>query len=380
MTSQLKKINKVRIGDCVELVKIKCGIPNLTVFDISGINKEKEFFEPSKQVGKDTESYKVVPPECFACNLMHIGRDVVLPIAMNRTNKNKIVSPAYHVFRFIDETKLLKDYFFIFLNSSEKDRFFWFHCDSSVRDGMDWDVFCNIELEVPLVDIQKKYIEIYNGLLKNMHSYGAGLSELKLVCDSFVEQLRKAHKLKRVGDYISFRNEKNSDEKITLEQGINIKKEFIDPQRSNSSLKTRKIVRNGDIAYCTQLNNENIAIALREGPDCVVSSVYDIFYVKDTNLLNPKYLLLWINRSEFGRFVYWKSTGTSYEFLDGKNIENYMIPVPDLETQLSIVRIFESIEKRKSFYKQIKDLISTICPILIRGSLLEAKGGKSDAN
>ena len=154
------KINKVRIGDCVELLKIKCGIPNLTKDDVSGINREKEFFEPTKQVGADTSDYKVVPPGCFACNLMHIGRDVVLPVAINRTNKNKIVSGAYHVFKFINETKLLKDYFFIYLNSTEKDRFFWFHCDSSVRDGMDWEVFCNIELEVPSIEIQKKYCKI----------------------------------------------------------------------------------------------------------------------------------------------------------------------------------------------------------------------------
>ena len=139
-------LNKVKIGTFVELYSEACGIPNLTVNDVSGVNREKEFFEPSKQVGVDTSKYKVVPPNYFACNLMHVGRDVVLPIALNHSGKNKIVSPAYTVFRITDETIILKEYFFILLNSEERDRYFWFHTDSSIRDGMEWNVFCDVEI------------------------------------------------------------------------------------------------------------------------------------------------------------------------------------------------------------------------------------------
>ena len=67
---------------------------------------------------------------------MHVGRDVVLPIAYNHSEKNKIVSPAYFVFKFKKNEELLSDYFFLFLKSDERDRYFWFNADSSVRDGM----------------------------------------------------------------------------------------------------------------------------------------------------------------------------------------------------------------------------------------------------
>ena len=70
----------VRLGDCIEVFNVACGIPDLTVYDVSGVNRDKEFFEPSKQVGEDTSKYKIVPPDYFACNLMHVGRDVLLPI------------------------------------------------------------------------------------------------------------------------------------------------------------------------------------------------------------------------------------------------------------------------------------------------------------
>lgn len=44
----------------------------------------------------------------------------------------------------------------------------------------------------------------------------------------------------------------------------------------NSNPNGRKIVKHGMFAYYTQLNNENIAIAYRDGEDFVVSSVYDV--------------------------------------------------------------------------------------------------------
>lgn len=62
----------VRFCDYIKLVKIKCGISNLAPDDVSGINRDKEFFEPSKQVGGDTSSYKVVPPNsllAISCTL-----------------------------------------------------------------------------------------------------------------------------------------------------------------------------------------------------------------------------------------------------------------------------------------------------------------------
>ena len=62
-------LSKVKIGSFVEPYNEACGIAKLTPYDVSGINRDKEFFEPSKQVGADTSKYKVVPPDYFACKL-----------------------------------------------------------------------------------------------------------------------------------------------------------------------------------------------------------------------------------------------------------------------------------------------------------------------
>ena len=365
-------LSKCRLSDCVELYSERCGIPNLTEWDVSGVNKDKEFFEPSKQVGADTSNYKVVPVNYFACNLMHVGRDMVLPIALNHTKKDKYVSPAYTIFKIKDNTPVLREYFFIMLKSNEQDRYFWFHTDSSIRDGMSWDDFCDLEIALPPLDIQQKYVDVYNAMLANQQSYERGLEDLKLTCDAYIEELRRKTKSYPIGNYVHPYNEKNTDGLITLEQGINIEKKFITPQRSNDNFYGRKIVRTGQIAYCTQLNNANVAVALRTGPDCIVSGVYDVIEFNDKEHLLPEYLMLWLIRKEFGRFVYWASQGTSYEFLTYENLANYKIPVPDIKTQKCIVDVYNAYNARREIGEKLKSQIKDICPILIKGSIEEA--------
>ena len=174
----------------------------------------------------------------------------------------------------------------------------------------------------------------------------------------------------KIGDYIVPYNEKNTDESITLEQGINVEKKFITPQRSNSNLQGRKIVRHGQFAYCTQLNNSNVAIAYRDGDDCVVSSVYDVFEITRKEELLPEYLFVWLIRPEFGRYVYWASEGSAYEFLNYNNLANYMIPIPDIKVQQSIADIYNAYNTRNRINEQLKAQTKDICPILISGSLI----------
>lgn len=59
-------LTRYRLGDLIEKYDERVGNPDLTVNDVSGVNRDKEFFEPSKQVGANTSKYKVVPVGYFA--------------------------------------------------------------------------------------------------------------------------------------------------------------------------------------------------------------------------------------------------------------------------------------------------------------------------
>lgn len=366
------KLNKIRIGQHISLYKQVCNIPNLSKEQVSGINREKEFFEPTIQVGNDTSKYKVVPQNYFACNLMHVGRDIVLPIAMNRTNKDKYVSPAYTVFSLNDESIILKQYLFMLINSNEKDRFFWFHCDSSIRDGMDWDVFCNIELSVPSREIQKKYVAIYEGLLNNLKSYQKKLEDLKLVCDAYIEELRRNMPCETIGKYI-FKENKNSDGNISFVLGIG-QNGFMKPQKQpNESLKNYKILKNGDIAYAPPLYNvlTGALHCYRGKEKAVCSPIYEVFSCDEQSLI-PEYLTMWLKREEFKRYATYYALGVRQTF-DYQLMENIKIPIPKIDIQQSIVNIFDAYNKRKEIVEKLKEQIKNICPILIKGSLEEAK-------
>ena len=370
-------LNKVKIGSFVEKYSEKCGLSNLTVNDVSGINRDKEFFEPSKQVGANTSNYKVVPPNYFACNLMHVGRDKVLPISMNHTKENKIVSPAYTVFRITDETMILKEYFFMCLKSDEKDRFFWFNTDSSVRDGMDWEVFCDVELNLPSIDIQKKYVAVYKALLHNLEIYQSKLDDLKLVCDAYIENLRREIPCQKLKKYLCQSTEVNNGKfQVDSVRGISIKKEFIytKADMNNVSLNPYLLVRPNSFCYVpiTSRNGDKISIAINTSEETyIVSSSYVVFYINDTDTIYPRYLFLFLSRSEFDRYSRFNSWGSAREAFEWEALCELKIPIPDIKVQKSIVKIHDSLLKRTMIVENLKAKINEICPILINGAIRE---------
>lgn len=360
-------LTKYRIGQLIRVVDERnlFGINNFY-----GININKEFMPTVANIeGLDESNYKVVRKNRFVFSGMQTGRDECIRISMYMGDNPIIVSPAYTTFEIVAKENILPTYFFMVFLSKERDRLGWFYSDGSIRSNLDWDRFCDIQLNLPDIPTQQKYVDIYNTMVANQQAYERGLEDLKIVFTGYIEDLRRKGSLHKIGDYITPFNEKNRDELITLEQGININKEFITPQRSNSNLHGRKIVRHGQFAYCTQLNNANVAIAYRSGEDCVVSSVYDVFEITRKEELIPEYLLVWLIRPEFGRYVYWASEGSAYEFLNYNNLGNYKIPVPNINIQKAIAEMYTVYIERKRINEQLKTQIKDICPILIKGAL-----------
>ena len=333
------------------------------------LNTKKISTTKADVTSRDLSKFLVVRPGGFIFN--HRVHDK-LGLGYNTSDETYIFTNdyvAFYVKADVKETVLLPDYLYMWYLREEFDRYMLYKTYGSATLFFNWDNMCELEIELPPLAIQQKYVNIYKAMLSNQQSYERGLEDLKLVCDGFIEELRRSSDCKPIGDYVLPYNEKNTDGAITLEQGINIEKRFITPQRSNDNFFGRKIVRTGQIAYCTQLNNENVAVALREGPDCIVSGVYDVIDVVDKSKLLPEYLMIWLSRYEFGRFVYWASQGTSYEFLSYENLANYRIPVPQIEIQKSIAEIYKCYITRRSIAEQLKTQVKDLCPITDLSSL-----------
>lgn len=372
MSVNKKYSNLVRLGDYIEPCDERNSDEEYTLDDVRGISILKKLI-PTKADMQDVSlsPYKLLKPREFSYVTVTSRNGGKISLAINDSDETQLVSSSYLVFRSKNTEELLPEYLYILLSREEFDRLSRFNSWGSARETFDWSEFCRIQIPLPDPDIQQELVDTYNGL-KALAEQNEALSKpLNEACQAYIVDCKKKYPEVELGGYIDFFNEKNSDCKITLEQGINIYKVFINPQRSNSDLSSRIIVRKGQFAYCTQLNNENVAIAYRKGDDCVVSPVYNAFEIKKQykNILFPEYLFLWLKRKEFGRYVYWRSVGSAYEFLQEENIREYKIPIPPPGVQQAIVNIYNCAEEAKKIATEAREKIKTLCPALVQRAI-----------
>lgn len=362
---------KYKLGELIEQVKIKSGNPNHP--NISGINILKQFMA-SKNVGADTSKYLVVPKNNFACNLMHVGRDERIPIAMNYEDDDVVVSSAYFVFQVTKTQIIIPDYLNMIFQSPEFDRYAWYCTDASIRGNLEWGRFCDIEIDLPSLEIQEKYVAVYKAMLANQKSYEKGLEDLKLVCDATLDKFKRAFPFVSVGKLFNEIDERNSDGKITDAQGINISKVFMPSVASSADLSKYKIVKKGRFAYSSMQTgrDEVIRIALydKEKP-AVISPAYQVLEAKDEAL--PEYLMMWFSRAEADRYGWFISDGSVRASLELSRFFEIKIPVPPKEMQKSLVEIYKAYVTRREINEKLKNRIKDLCPILIAGSVKEAK-------
>lgn len=147
---------------------------------------------------------------------MQTGRDECIRISMYTKDHPIIISPAYTTFEIINQRIVQPTYFFMIFLSREKDRLGWFYSDGSIRSNLDWERFCEMELTLPDLPTQQKYVDIYNAMVANQQAYERGLEDLKTVFTSYIEELRRNDPVFPIGDYITLYNEKMEMEQSLL--------------------------------------------------------------------------------------------------------------------------------------------------------------------
>lgn len=178
---------------------------------------------------------------------------------------------------------------------------------------------------------------------------------------------------KRLGDYIRPVDVRNRGLKIHLSQGICNAKYFQNPKQVADNPETHKVVRTGQFAYnrATTRNGEKISIALREGPDCTVSSAYQVFEVVDENLINPKYLMMWFKRPEFDRLAIYYSHGSAHEFFEWEAMCDVMLPIPSITRQREIVSEYETLTNRIRLNNQMIQHLEATAQALYRKTFVD---------
>lgn len=369
-------LTKYKLGELIEQSDNRNSEELLSVDDVRGISTGKAFIETKANMnGVSVLSYKIVSEDEFAYVADTSRRGEKIALAYNSKEGRILISSIYTVFFVKKKDLLLSDYLFMYFNRPEFDRYSRFNSWGSARETFSWEDMCDIEIALPSLDVQQKYVNVYNAMLSNQQSYERGLEDLKLVCDAYIEDLRRQIPCEAIGPYIEERNEKNEGNVITLFQGVNVDHVFTEPKRVAEDSENGSVVRTGQFAFnkVMKAHNTKLPIALREGPDCVVSNSYQVFEVTNTNKLLPKYLLLWLNRDETQRYAGFISFGTTRDIFTFDDMKEISIPLPNISIQQSIVDIFACYQARSDINEKLKAQIKDICPILIKGSIEEGK-------
>ena len=366
-------LTKYRLGDLIEQCNERDNGTHV-VEDVRGISTGKEFIETKANMdGVSLSSYKVVRHGEFAYVADTSRRGDKIALAFNASEHEVLISSIYTAFR-VKSRLLLSDYLFMFFNRPEFDRFSRFNSWGSARETFDWNDFCDIDIALPPVSIQQKYIDIYNAMLANQQSYEHGLADLKLICDAYIEDLRKNHPIEAIGPYIERHNIKNGPNGTKKGLGGSTCIEFREPSSkvNRDELSNYKVVKPRQISFVQTTHNEKVfAYAFNNTPsDIVVTSVNEVFSV-DENKLLPEYLSMFFNRTEFDRYARFHSWGSARETFTWDDLIKVKIPIPEIAIQKSIVDIYNVYKRRKKLGEELKAQIQNICPILIKGSIEE---------
>ncbi|MDO4727468.1 MAG: restriction endonuclease subunit S [Bacteroidota bacterium] len=364
-----------KLGNIIQDIDLKNKSGKLNC--VLGVNIFKRFMPSvANLTNTDLTKYKVISKNQFATNIMHVDRDERLPIALYNDENPALVSPAYKVFEIKKGVEILPEYLMINFLRPEFDRYSWYLCDSSVRGGLEWSRFKEIQIPIiPLVE-QQKFVVLYKALLQNQAVYQNSLEDLQLICDSYIETLIKTEPKKRLGEYIEQVDNRNSDLKVKLAQGVSVDLEFITPKRIAENIANGKIVKKGEFAYNKVMKSEGtkLPIALRRGEDCVISSSYEVFKIKNNEVLLSEFLMLFLSRKETQRYAGYISWGTTRDIFSFDELSELMLPIPDIEKQQAIVTIYRTLETRKKLNEKLKESLQPLCPILMAG--VREKGEK----
>jgi type I restriction enzyme S subunit len=307
---------------------------------------------------------------------MQVGRDETIRLALYTDDYPAIISPAYLVIEVNDENELLPEYMMMWFQRPESDRYGWFISDSSVRASLEWERFCEIQMPIPHIDEQRKFVALYNGLLTNQKTYENSLADLQLICDSYIEKLIKTEQPKVLGEYIEQIEQRNSEKKYGEKdvRGVSNNKQFISTKANNAGRELEKfyVISPGDFVYNSRTTRMGDKIGLgynNTDKTFITSWNNSAFRIKKDKLgiLNPAFLYLFFYRSEFDRYVRFNSWGSSTELFSWEDMCNVKLPIPDIKVQEAIVTIYYTLETRKRINEQLKNTIKPLCPVLMRG-------------
>lgn len=360
----------VRLGEYIELVDernsdLKFGIP-----DVCGISNNKEII-PTKANITNTElhNFVVVEQDEFIYNSRTTRMGDKIGLGFNDTGKPLITSWNNTSFRIKAESKdvLLPLYLFIYFKRSKFDRYTRYHSWGSSTEIFSWDSMCEVKIPLPDIDTQQELVDTYNGLKALAEQNEALIKPLTEACQAYIVDCKKKYDEVELGGYIKQRREKFSGNESLPIRGVS-SDGFIPPKQKDADLSKYNVFYKKDFVFNParmEINSIALNVEFEKG---ICSSLYEVFSV-DESLVLPKYLNLFIKRSEFARQCEYIGFGSAREYCRVGNISEIKIPLPPLQVQQAIVNLYNCAEEAKKIASEAREKMKMLCPALVQRAI-----------
>lgn len=372
-------LKKVKLGDLLELTLETNQDLKFGPLDVRGMTISKKIISTKANVDNaDLRKFLIIKPNDFIFNPRTHGKKI--GFGFNDTNSAFIISWNNVGFRIKQNAlaQILPEYLFMHFNREEWDREACFRSWGSSTEVFSWEALCEMTIFLPPIDVQKKYVDIYLAMLANQRAYEQGLDDLKLVCDAYIEDLRRKMPSEEIGKYLILSDRRNDlNLSVDFVRGLATSKEMIETKADMDGVKldNYKLVLPGQIAYVSDTSRraDKISLGYNNTKEPVLVSSISIVFGTDEVCLSSNYLMLFLTRGEFDRYARFNSWGSARETFSWDEMKNIKIPIPSINVQKSIAELYKVYNQRKEINEKLKAQIKNICPILVRGSLEEEK-------
>lgn len=374
-------LTKGKLGSFIELRDVRNSELKYGVNDVRGVNTSKQMM-PTKAdlTTRDLSKFQIVSPEEFVFNHRTSRNGSKFSIAFNDTGKPIICTEDYVVFRISDYGRMfiVPEWLYMYFNRPEFDRFVITNSWGSSTEFYNWEDICDVDMALPPLSVQQKYVDIYNSMLANQRCYERGLEDLKLTCDAYIENLRRKTPTKKIGAYLT-QSDRRNDIGLSVDfvRGLATSKAMI-PTKADMdgvSLNNYKVVPPRYIAYVsdTSRRGDKVSLGFNDTDETFLVSSISTVFGTELSVLIPEYLMLFLTRSEFDRYARFNSWGSARETFNFEDMCDVEIPIPDISVQKAIADIFTAYNTRKLINERLKAQIKDLCPILVKGAVEEGE-------
>lgn len=367
-------IKYVPLGELIERSDARNFKGEYALENLRGVSILKKFISSKADMtGVSLFPYKLVRPKyfCFVTITSRNGEKITL--AMNESDETYIVSSSYEVFFIKESSQLMPEYLFLIFNRPEFDRYARFNSWGSAREAFSYEDMCRVIIPLPSIEEQEKVVAVWKGLCDIQQQNTSLAKPLLKLCQSYIQECKHKYPIVQLGEYIEECNERNGDKQYNENsvRGLTTAKQIIKTKANldGVSLTSYKVMHPYDFAFVpdTSRRGDKVSLGFNEtDKSYIVSSISEVFHVKNTNSLLPEYLFLIFNRSEFDRYARFNSWGSARETFNYSDYENIPIPLPPIEVQQAIVNLYCCAQECQALAKEAAEQAKNICPALIQ--------------